>query len=64
MITNIIDLLNTMDFYGVSKNIDIAKGINSIPTSFGDAKKQIKRKFIFLKYFRKMKNKNNKDKLS
>jgi hypothetical protein len=43
MITNIIDLLNTMDFYGVSNNVDIAKGINSIPTSFGDAKKQIKR---------------------
>lgn len=43
MITNIIDLLNTMDFYGVSKNTDIAKGINSIPTSFSDGKKQIKR---------------------
>jgi hypothetical protein len=32
-----------MDFYGVSNNVDIAKGINGIPTSFGDAKKQIKR---------------------
>jgi hypothetical protein len=43
MVKNIIDLLNTNEFYGVSKNIDIAKGINSIPVSFGDAKKQIKR---------------------
>jgi hypothetical protein len=43
MITNIIDLLNTMDFYGVSKNIDIAKGINEIPTSVKGASKQIKR---------------------
>ena len=48
MITNIIDLLNTMDFYGVSKNIDIAKGINSIPTSFGDAKKQFDVKFYLI----------------
>lgn len=43
MVKNIIDLLNTMDFYGVSKNIDIAKGIYSIPTTFNDGKKQIKR---------------------
>lgn len=43
MVKNIIDLLNTMDFYGVSKKVDIAKGINHIPTSFDDAGKQIKR---------------------
>jgi hypothetical protein len=43
MVKNIIDLLNTNDVYGVSKRVDIAKGINQIPTSFGDAKKQIKR---------------------
>jgi hypothetical protein len=43
MVKNIIDLLNTNDFYGVSKKIDIAKGIYGIPTSLGDAKKQIKR---------------------
>jgi hypothetical protein len=43
MVKNIIDLLNTNDFYGVSKNIDIAKGINQIPTSVKGASKQIKR---------------------
>lgn len=43
MITNIIDLLNTMDFYAVSERVDIAKGMYSIPTSFNGAKKQIKR---------------------
>jgi len=43
MITNIIDLLNAMNFYGVSNNIDIAKGINEIPTSVKGASKQIKR---------------------
>ena len=43
MITNIIDLLNTMDFYGVSNNIDLAKGINEIPTSVKCASKQVKR---------------------
>jgi hypothetical protein len=43
MVKNIIDLLNTNDFYGISKNIDIAKGINQIPTSVKGASKQIKR---------------------
>jgi hypothetical protein len=43
MVKNIIDLLNTMDFYGVSKRVDIAKGINQVPVSFTDAGKQIKR---------------------
>lgn len=28
MIKNILDLLSLDDFYGISKNIDIAKGIN------------------------------------
>jgi len=43
MVKNIIDLLNTNDFYGVSKRVDIAKGINEIPTSVKGASKQIKR---------------------
>jgi len=43
MVKNIIDLLNTNDFYGVSKKVDIAKGINEIPTSVKGASKQIKR---------------------
>jgi hypothetical protein len=43
MIKNILDLLQHSDFFGVSKNIDIAKGYYAIPKSFGDAKKHIKR---------------------
>jgi hypothetical protein len=34
MIKNIIDLLIMDEYYGVSKNIDIAKGIHSIPKSY------------------------------
>ena len=37
MIKNMIDLLNTNDFYGKSENIDIAKGkFDSIINSFID----------------------------
>lgn len=43
MINNIIDLLNTNDFYGVSDNIDIAKGKYALPTGWKDAFKKIKR---------------------
>ena len=43
MIKNIIDLLNANDFYGYTKNIDIAKGYYQIPPTFGRAKKQLKR---------------------
>jgi hypothetical protein len=45
MIQNIIDLLNTSEHYGVSKNIDIAKGYYQIPLSFSKAKKQLIRIF-------------------
>ena len=41
MIKDIIDLLQHNEYYGISKNIDIAKGYYSIPTSFNGAKKQI-----------------------
>lgn len=43
MIKNIIDLLNLADYYGVDKNIDIAKGYYQIPFTFKAAKKQLKR---------------------
>ena len=43
MIKNIIDLLVLDEYYGVSRNIDIAKGKYSIPTSVRSGLKQIKR---------------------
>jgi hypothetical protein len=43
MIKNIIDLLNMGEFYGINKNIDIAKGLYSFPYTFKQGKKQIKR---------------------
>lgn len=43
MIKHLIDLLNRNDYYGVSKNIDIAKGKYAIPYSLTDGLKQIKR---------------------
>jgi hypothetical protein len=43
MIKHLIDLLNTNDYYGVSKNIDIAKGKYAIPYNWKDGLKQIKR---------------------
>jgi len=33
MIKDIINLLQISEYYGVSKRVDIAKGINSIPRS-------------------------------
>jgi hypothetical protein len=44
MIQNIIDLLNTNKFYGVSKNVDIAKGRYEIPLTWSEAFKNIKRR--------------------
>jgi hypothetical protein len=43
MIQNIIDLLTLEDYYGVDKNIDIAKGMYSIPYNWKQGKAQIKR---------------------
>lgn len=43
MIKNILDLLSLDNYYGVSKNIDIAKGYYQIPKSFSEGKKQLKR---------------------
>ncbi len=42
MIKNIIELLNTGDHYGVSENVDIAKGKYQIPTTWKDTWKNIK----------------------
>lgn len=43
MIRDIIDLLNTSEFYGVSDNIEIAKGKYEIPTGWKDSFNKIKR---------------------
>jgi hypothetical protein len=43
MIKNIIDLLQLKDYYGVSKEVDIAKGKYEIPKTIEGAIKQIKR---------------------
>jgi len=43
MIQGILDLLQLDNFYGVSNNIDIAKGLYSIPKSISDGTTQIKR---------------------
>ena len=43
MIKDLIDLLNTAEFLGETKRIDIAKGYYQIPPSFKKGKKQLKR---------------------
>ena len=43
MINNLIDLLNANDFYGISENIEIAKGKNELPNGWGDVFNKIKR---------------------
>ena len=43
MINNLIDLLNANDFYGISENIEIAKGKNELPNGWSDVFKKIKR---------------------
>jgi len=45
MIKNIIDLLNMDDWYGQSKNIDIAKGKYKAVGNWSEAKKQLKRQY-------------------
>jgi hypothetical protein len=45
MINNVIDLLNTSEFYGVSENIDIAKGKYALPTDWKDAFNKVKRHY-------------------
>ena len=44
MIDLILKMLTIDDMLGVSKEIDIAKGVNKLPLTFKDAWKQYKRK--------------------
>ena len=44
MIKDIIELLNTDEYNGVSERVDIAKGKYQIPTTWKDTWKYIKRK--------------------
>ena len=43
MIANLINLLNTNEFYGISENIEIAKGKYKLPTGWKDVWYKIKR---------------------
>ena len=43
MINNIIDLLQLSEYYGVSKQVDIAKGKYKVPYSWKELGKKIKR---------------------
>lgn len=43
MLKNIIQLLQLNDHYGVSENIEIAKGKNELTKSFKQGYRQIKR---------------------
>jgi hypothetical protein len=43
MLKNIITLLQLHNHYGVSENIEIAKGKNELPKSFKQGYRQIKR---------------------
>lgn len=43
MIKNIIDILSFSDWYGISDNIDIAKGKYMAVSNIKEAKQQIKR---------------------
>ena len=40
----LIEMLQIGNHYGVSKNIDIAKGINKMPQTFKEGWKQYKRR--------------------
>ena len=44
MIKTVIDLLNLEDFYGISEDIDIAKGKYKYPSTWKELKEFIKRK--------------------
>tara|TARA_R100001463_G_scaffold84362_2_gene139021 strand:+ start:1543 stop:1692 length:150 start_codon:yes stop_codon:yes gene_type:complete len=43
MIKQILELLNSSEWYGVSENIDIAKGKYKACSDMEDVKKQLKR---------------------
>jgi hypothetical protein len=43
MIKTLIDLLSVDDFYGVSRNVDIAKGLYQKPTTLKESYELVKR---------------------
>ena len=43
MIKTIIELLQKDEYFGISKRIDVAKGLYEIPKSFSDGKTKLKR---------------------
>lgn len=43
MLKNIIEILNSDEFYGVSDRVDVAKGIYAYPNTWKEGWKQIKR---------------------
>lgn len=43
MIKTVIDLLNLFDFYGISEDIDIAKGKYKYPETISEGKELLKR---------------------
>ena len=43
MIKTLIDLLSVDEFYGISKNVDIAKGLYKRPETLKEAKELITR---------------------
>jgi len=49
MIDNLIQLLNSEDYYGASKEIEIAKGLYKLPQTIKEKREQIKRKKAWLK---------------
>lgn len=49
MVKNIITLLSSNDYYGVSERVEIAKGKYKIPYSFKDAWQKIKRLWLIRK---------------
>lgn len=49
MIKDIIDLLGSNEYYGVSERVEIAKGKYSIAYTFKDGLKKIKRLWLIRK---------------
>ena len=49
MLKNILQLLQLHEHYGVSENIEIAKGKNELPKTFKKTFNQIKREYKCLK---------------
>jgi hypothetical protein len=49
MITKIIQIVQSEDWYGISKNVEFAKGSDKIATNWGELRKKIKRAYRWLK---------------